>query len=366
MSLEKFRPLLQPKPEWGPLATFVPNKRLPVYNWLYFKEGFSRSLVFELARLFQLQPGDLVLDPWCGSGTTLLACKELGINSTGLDLLPIALLASHAKTQHYDPEKLRSLSTALFSVPFRNIPSPGPFTRFFDRHLLDDVLLFREEVERLPSPERDFFLLALVSSTIRASWLWKDGTVLKVRKHPVPPFRKFFRNRVLRMIKEYERFPTTVAKALVMEANPANIVLEDETVQAVITSPPYLNQIDYSRVYAVENWLLGHWDGPFTQPSLPAYLGEESESRYFLDMAAILKELFRVCSPGARLGIVIGNAYFPPQDKIVESDLLLASLGEEAGFRPKKILVLNTRAALQHRTIKKGLLRESLLLLEKP
>jgi hypothetical protein len=36
------------KPEWGMGATFVPNKRSPVYNWFYYKEGFWRGMVFIL------------------------------------------------------------------------------------------------------------------------------------------------------------------------------------------------------------------------------------------------------------------------------------------------------------------------------
>src|SRR4030042_3930453 len=56
---------LEEKPEWGPLATFLPNKDEPIYNWFYYKEGFAKELVLKLADAFMLKQGT-VLAPFCG------------------------------------------------------------------------------------------------------------------------------------------------------------------------------------------------------------------------------------------------------------------------------------------------------------
>jgi len=349
--------LLKDKSEWGPLATFVPNKKLPVYNWIYYKEGFSRNLVLNFFDRFELKPGQTILDPFCGSGTTLLACKERGVDSVGVDSLPLAVLASRVKTRDWDNVELRDAAKDLFDTEFRKVKTRFPFSRYFNKHVLEDILLFREEIDKIRAGVRDFFLLSLITSAMRASWVWKDGTMLKVKKHPVPPFRKFFKKRVMKMIKESERFKGG-GKVKVELADPRSLPVQDNSIDGVITSPPYLNQIDYSRVYAVENWFLeGH--------KLSHYIGTGREKGYFKDMDLSLKELFRVCKPGARVGIVVGNAYFPREDRIVDSDVLLADVGEEMGFKAKEILVLNKRFALQRRTIKKGVLRESLIILEK-
>lgn len=359
MDTEKYHLLLKDKPEWGTLATFVPNKRLPVYNWLYFKEGFARDKTFNLIKLFGLRRGDWVLDPYCGSGTTLLACKEKDINSIGIDLLPIAVLASRVKTGEYNTEELRKEAKTIFEKKFEKIPFSFPFSRFFNKHVLEDIMLFKRETDRIENEKtRAFFLLALINSAMKASWLWKDGNVLKVKKHPLPPFRKFFKRRVSKMIKEAERFRGT-GKALVKQLDPRNLDLWDGTIDSVITSPPYLNQIDYSKVYAVENWFVGN------QQEIPSYRGPEKEKQYFSDLEKVLKELFRVCKKGAKAGMVVGNAYFPKEERIVESDLILSHLAENIGFTVREILVLNKRFALQRRTIKKGVLRESLIILEK-
>src|SRR4030042_883114 len=104
----------------GALATFVPNKPLPIYNWFYFKEGYSRDLVMLLLDRYAGAKNNLnmsstspeasvsVLDPFVGSGTTLLACKERGIDSYGFDVSPLAVLAGRAKTNDYDIGELKA------------------------------------------------------------------------------------------------------------------------------------------------------------------------------------------------------------------------------------------------------------------
>ncbi|MCK4714675.1 MAG: hypothetical protein KAT35_03810, partial [Candidatus Aenigmarchaeota archaeon] len=99
---------VQEKLGWGKLATFVPNKDLPVYNWFYYKEGFSRDLVMELLRMFSPGRKEWVLDPFCGAGTTMLACTESGVNSVGFDAHPVSVFASRVKTRAYSREKIEN------------------------------------------------------------------------------------------------------------------------------------------------------------------------------------------------------------------------------------------------------------------
>ncbi|MBI5884921.1 hypothetical protein HZB89_02370, partial [archaeon] len=87
--------------ELGELATFTPNKFTPIHNWLYYKEGYARELVYLLIKELGLHEGGLVLDPFCGVGTTLLACREKGLNAVGFDVSPVALLAARVKARDY-------------------------------------------------------------------------------------------------------------------------------------------------------------------------------------------------------------------------------------------------------------------------
>ena len=71
--------------DWGSLATYTPNRKEPVYNWLYYKEGFSKQLVMKILDVFGAREGQLVLDPFCGSGTTCVAALVTGRHYVGLD-----------------------------------------------------------------------------------------------------------------------------------------------------------------------------------------------------------------------------------------------------------------------------------------
>ncbi|MEM5798662.1 MAG: DNA methyltransferase [Candidatus Aenigmatarchaeota archaeon] len=360
--------LITERLDWGPLATFVPNKKLPIYNWFYFKEGFSRDLVWNLIKAFDIRAGQTVLDPFCGVGTTLLACKQLNINSIGIDVLPIAVLASKVKIAEYDTNILKETFKQIFSIKFSDMGDlPEWMRKYFSTHTRKDIIFFKNYIEKIrPVAVRDFFLLGLISSAVKCSWIWKDGAVLKIRKHPIPPFRKFYARNLKRMIKEYEMAPKTDAVCTVDFGDARKIKIEDESIDCVITSPPYLNQIDYTKVYLVENWFVG-----FSKPAIRSYLGLRESfidklkpvEAYIEDMKNVLKELYRVCRPGAKLALVVGNAYIEGQ--IIECDAMIGQLAEDIGFSTKEIVVLNKRWALEKRTKKKGILRESAVIFEK-
>ena len=158
------------KPEWGPLATFVPNKDEPVYNWLYYKEGFAKELVFRLAEMFSLEKGTRVLDPFCGVGTTLLACRQLGIDSIGFDVHPVAVFASKVKARDYDPELLRQEIKSIVKAKFQRpgkLPDSSFIRRVFPRHTLEDAVFFRDMITGNPnSKTRDFLMLGLINARV--------------------------------------------------------------------------------------------------------------------------------------------------------------------------------------------------------
>ena len=378
--------IMKEMPEWGPLATFVPNKDRPVYNWFYYKEGFSRDLVINLIKKFQIAKKETVLDPFCGAGTTQLACGEHGINSTGFDVHPAAVFASVVKTRDYDVAMLKDAAGTLFEKRFE-MPEAEIRSAFvrrcFNSHTLDDVIFFRDTINRIKDNEtRDFLLLALMNVTMKCSYAWKDGAVIKIRKHPVPPLRKFLKRQVYRMIMDLEKFPRTNAVCETGFGDARKIRLQDNSVDAVITSPPYLNKIEYTKIYSIEEELFFDMQ---RIPVLRSFIGTESEKvldkkdsveslveardlpipaiAYFSDMHQVVRELHRVCRPGAKLGIVIGNGCFPTG--VVDSDTLLTRIAEKSGFMAREILVLNKRWCTRNRVEKVGVTRESLLVWER-
>ncbi len=369
------------------LATFTPNKELPMYNWFYFKEGFSRELVMMLldrhtdsrhSPAWDTNSGASVnvLDPFCGVGTTNLACKERGIDSYGFDVSPLAVLAARAKTHDYDTEELKTAIKRLQKSKFRRQDIrqlPSNVRQYFNPHTLEDILFFRQELENFEGKVLDFVKLGLITSTTRCSWMYKDGAVLKVRKKPVPVFRKFYIRTLWKMLKDLQLMQAKFVpcQTFIEEGDARSLKIDSEFIDLVITSPPYLNKIEYTKIYSVEEALF--FGQPIEKRGMRAFIGLDTEpeivfeglpdiaNAYFTDMRQVLKNLRRACKPGAKLFIVVGDGCLP--EGVVHVDALMPQLAEKEGFSLEGIEILGVRQCTRNRVEKIGRMEECLITL---
>jgi len=334
-----------------------------------------------MLREFGAGPGWRILDPFVGSGTTLLACKELGIDGVGVDVAPLAVFVTQVKIADYDIDELRETARWLLSQPFErpDLSAVSGFVKqFFLKPSLEDIIFFRERIREIEDPVvRNFFTLALMNAAMKASLAYKDGAVLRVVEKPVPPFRKFFRRVVKKMIRDLSRISFKPCNLTVFLGDARRMgFLEDESFDALITSPPYLNKIEYTKVYRIEYEL---FFGEVKIDPVRSYLGlnprsvvdpfpelnlPEVAKAYFHDMKLCLEEMYRVLKPGARAAIVVAGGVFP--DRIVESDSLIMELAEMVGFEGERMIAVNKRVATKKRVIKIGEARESILIIRKP
>ena len=367
-------------PEFKDLVTFIPNKKEPIHNWYYFKEGFSKQLVDTFIDKFQLNEGSLVLDPFSGIGTTLLACKQKGIRSVGVEVLPLFVFISRVKTRDYDLEKLKEAVSEAISWKFEKpkyLPKEKHITKVFSRYTLEDTIFYKNKILEIEDEySRDFLLTALIDSSIKASWTMKDGAVVKIEKRGKPPLKKYFKYKIKKMFKDLRNTNLKPVETRAELGDARELSLENDSIDAVITSPPYLNKIEYTKIYNIETSL-------FFEPSessLRSYVGSRvddidvseigldenlplSAKAYFKDMNLALKEMYRVCKSEAKLAIVIGGGCYP--DRAIEVDKTAAELAERLGFTVENILVARNSWCTRARTIKVGQIRESIVLLEK-
>jgi len=365
----------------GRLATFVPNKRLPVHNWFYFKEAFSRDLVLLLAETWGLGEGDFVLDPFVGCGTMPLACKQLGVDSIGYDVHPIMLFASRVKLRDYNAEELREAVRGLMKSKFERpeVEVPSFVARVFREPVLEDIAFFKRKILEVEDEGiREFLLLGLMNAAMRCSWAHKDGAAIRVVKKPVPPLRKALKRQLLRMCGDVERFEGEASRVTIEHCDARKLKLADESVDAVVTSPPYLNKREYIHAYRIEQQLLdlsapapGQLIGVREEGAVEDFseVGEFVEGKpleaklYFNDVFAAIRELYRVCKPGAKVALVTSDACSP--EGVIEVCVPLSELAERAGFKAKRMLVVNRRFCTTPARKKVGVTRESLLLWEK-
>jgi len=367
------------KPELGMFMTFEPMKKMPIYNWLYYKEAFSRELVHHY--LENLKMAEPIFDPFCGVGTTLLACKEKNFQSFGTDVLPISILSSGVKTEDYsdeDVEGIRKVKEGLFSGKFERMEEKWEFELFpvnklLSKYAINDVLFFRKKIAGIEDEKaRNFFMLALLSIIPEVGTMVKDGGVLKTRmKKHVPPVKIALKRRLKNMIRDLEKNRIVGKKPVVSFGDARNPIYGDGFFGGIITSPPYLNNIDYTKVYGLELSLLCSIEEvrDIRKRSLRSFIGrdekevkkldaveelmeklrESEESRiplivraYFSDMHDVLQQSYCLLKHGSSAVFVVGNAVLPNIN--VDVDEILAKIGELMGFE-SEIHVGNVRWA---------------------
>lgn len=269
------------------------NKVLPedraVHDWYRFVLSYPPHLVRDYLDRFGVDERSHVLDPFCGTGTTIVECKKLGIPSVGVETNPMAHFVSQVKVDWApDPDGLadhaagiaRRAYTLLEADGVEDEPLPTPNGQPLplrslsaeekDLLLADSIsprplhkaLVLLDELRRFADPRYERHeLLALAKSIVFASSNLKFGPEVGVgpAKPDAPvvgPWLAAVRAMAddLRAVRVQRDVPTAVHHA---DARHLARVLEPASVDAVITSPPYPNEKDYTRTTRLESVLLG-------------------------------------------------------------------------------------------------------------
>src|ERR1044072_4875942 len=198
------------------LVTFDSSKTAPIHRWYTFKEGFSDRLVDALNQhgIISKAESSILLDPFCGVGTTILSCQLQGANGNvhtaiGIERNPAihSIAQSKLNWREYRLGTIDKLLRALM-LPKRcrrpSIPVPELSTfhqtrtsgkRAFDPRALAELLFLRERIKREcgSNPEKDFFMLAWTAVIEQASNTRKDGRALRLMKQSeIPNVRELF------------------------------------------------------------------------------------------------------------------------------------------------------------------------------
>lgn len=313
----------------GHTSNFLDNLRLPVHRWFRYSAGFSAEWVKWL--LAQREGTDLrVLDPFVGSGTTCLACDEMGVASYGLEAHPFVYRVAKAKLSYTaDPERYLAKAQNAFRLARSAVASncyPDLIQKCFAPDALGFLDRFRQAVEQEQdgSPEAELLWMALVASLRIAS---EAGTapwqyVLPGRRKTAPPAPEAALHKTVQMIAADIRFMARRAKPLAkLRLDDARrcVTVPDGWATLVITSPPYANNYDYADATRLEMAFLGEIRG----------WGDLQE--------AVRKHLVRACSqhvpPGAvNLEAVLASPELAPiRDEIVSVCRELSAVRLERG-----------------------------------
>jgi len=379
---------VEERKDWRLWVTPKPLADKPIHRWYIFPHSFTSELVQALVAEWGLGPNDHILDPFSGAGTTILAAKEQGIPATGYDLSPLAVFVARAKIANYRVDRLENIWTRLASSfnPTQWNGVSREYPELVCKALPGKLLWAFDAIDRsianvqASKTERDFFQLALLSILPRYSRAVATGGWLKwvQKQEDVSTILSALEERVRLMLEDVRNYQLPRRSSwCVKEADARCLPDENGTYTAVITSPPYPNRHDYTRVFGVE-LMFGFLDWeqtrqlryqsfhshPEAQPNRPEVSGykqpqtlvrvlarirqELKDPRvpkmlegYFLDMYIALREVKRVCQKKAKVAFVVGNAQYGGEQ--IPVDELTAEIGECAGLACKKLLVVRYR-----------------------
>ena len=342
-------------------------------------------------------PGDLVLDPMAGSGTVNVESLLAGRNSVAIDVDPFARLLTRVKTTALDPERLERVHSAVLeslatfeargatarAAALSDVPAFPYRETWFRPFILEELGAIRGALRTVPvvaggldaQDYANFFRICL-SAIIREVSNADNNctrTVVRTRlnKRVVPGmalrlFRRVADVNVGRMRQFAEVRPGDTHVRIPDGADARRLPLEAESVDLAVTSPPYINAVDYPRTHQLEMYLLD-----LTPPGVPLaeakrqHIGTEVVRagdyrelhryghkpldtqveelyqvdkrrayivyRYFVDMEQNFREVRRALRPGARYVVVVGNNLIRGRE--VPTHQYLMAVAERVGFR---------------------------------
>ena len=368
--------------EWRKLVVPTALRKAPVHRWFVFPHSFTDGLVRGLIEEWGLGPGDRILDPFVGAGTTVLTAKQLGIPAHGVDLSPLAVFVTNVKVAAHDASAIRQALPAVLkdageaAVGGETELLHRAFTPLALRRLCD----LRGRIRRVPDARmRDFLLLGLLAilrdfSSLKADGGWLRAGQPRLSADQVLPR---FRHHVEDMLSDLSESQTGTPGSWGAKVGDARELAGDAKYSAVITSPPYPNRHDYSRIFQVELEFGFHGaDGTYAfrhssirshpearppaaqhnsyiaparltaaldelrvkkpDPRIPAML-----AGYFEDMHAVLRRLCDILRPGAHLALVVGNVRYLGVSFPV--DELLTEIAAGLGYEPIEIRAVRYR-----------------------
>ena len=305
------------------------------------------------------EPGDTVLDPFMGSATTNLEASVLGRDSIGVDVDPFSRLLGRVKTTPIRRKELLDTANDLSlwvdrysdSVIRNGVPSFPYRENWFKPHVLKELGYIKTGIDNVCSTNRtkEFFMICLSSIVRSVSEADDNCTRTVIRKklnkqvNPLDTITRF-KNRLSKnvdaMLSLVDLKPTGKVK-IPIQADARRLTrIADSTIDLAVTSPPYLNAVDYPRTHQLEMYWLELTEGslrdlkkrhvgtevvlardyrdyhPTISPSANRTIRKIFSvdprrafiaSKYIDDMVTNMREVHRVLKPKNYYIMVIGN-----------------------------------------------------------
>ena len=419
-------------PRVNSIANRLRREDLPIHQWYRFVLSYPPHLVRHYLSQFEVEHSDVVLDPFCGTGTTLVECKKHGIRSIGFEALPLTHFVSHTKTNWKGTRATLIRHADRIALQASALLRESASIDVACLSAIDERLLLKNSISAMPlkkciaildsinrhfngkrSIYESYAKLALATTLVQDASNLHFGPEVGVRqiREDAPVFEKWL-DRVrtfaadLDLVKSHKDVLSDVYN--IDSRSASQTCIAAHSVDAVITSPPYPNEKDYTRITRLESVFLGfvrdkeqlrnqkkqlvrsntrgvyRLDDDHLALKANGRVDKLAQSieekrielnktsgfeknyslvvrQYFGGMARHFQSLSRYLKPGALLAYVVGDqaSYF---QIMIRTGELLADVATQVGYEHLKTDLFRTRIA----TATRAQLREEVVILRWP
>ena len=386
------------------------NKFGVVHKWYDYLEDFPYQLIEEKIKEYELKPNSLIVEPFAGSGTTLISANLFNCNAIGFDANPLMTFISETKTT-WDidldlfKDNIKSISTK-FVEGIRNYDNLKLDKGFLDRmpkkelnqwlspSLQKEVNLLKNLIDKIDNIKiKNLLLIAISKSCFDASYvsLCPGTTFYPFREKD--GFWDLFTSKIIQIyndLQSIQKYNHYGKSQLINDSclNASNYI-EKDTIDFIITSPPYPNDLEYTRQTRLELYLLefvkemndvqqikrkmvkGSTKLIFKESNSEQFIRQFHEIQvvsdkiyeqtkdknwgfdyprmvreYFGDMYLCMKEFYELLKPNANFLQVVGDqtikgVYIPVCD-------ILINMAQEIGYRNCKKELFRMRRSTGH------------------
>lgn len=337
---------------------------------------FIPQIPLSFIKLFT-EEGDVVLDPMCGCGTTSVEAFLNNRNSIGNDFNPLAVLISKVKTTLIPSSEFKHLERKMarmkryLDLDYRrierranNLPNRR-VSKIFNKAVIGKLEAIREVVLELKDEGyNDLYDLGRVALSSTIWSLVENGNGINLENT--------FINKIQMMKGEILGMANVVSVpplASVIKGDARKLDVDTGTVDSIITSPPYVNALDYYRVHMYNMLWLGMDFDLFRKHEIGGHSHFIMNrfrllSEYLGDMLRSMIEMNRVLKKGKICAIVVGNSSL--EYELIESYKYFSSFSDGIGFRHLKTIFRNIDTTKKYTSADVGQINdEYIVVLEK-
>lgn len=414
---------------YGRIMQFNKNKKEPIHRWYPFVEGYSREFIESILK--EMKKKELVcLEPFSGSGTTALELQNNNIPCYAFEVNPLMYLIARVKLENnYDVNRIifwhdyiknsRDNMQVVLQTAFSTLYEDENKKKWnYNTEVGIAIQKLKNSISNIDEDiYKDLFTVALASILLEVSNLYRNGKCLSYKKNwkersisQDDVFRRFdekIEEQIISDIRDSMNRKTTQNNKQYLYNMDSRVGIENEvqdnTIDLVITSPPYLNSRDYTDTYMLELKTLGFTDSAaeirkLREKTLRSHvqikweddtqinnvlltetlrkLESASENieqwndsiidmvrLYFVDMKKICCVLYKKMKQNGRVYFNVSNsAYF---NVLIDTLEICASIAEQEGFKVIEIRDARKLKTSPQQQEKVGKLLEGVIVLER-